>query len=75
MSKTLTATENLGTQGGRAALECVCQVVYQPAHVRVRTFGAGPGGCQCVALPLAWAHTHSYPFRWADESEGFGCST
>jgi hypothetical protein len=75
MSKTLTATENPGTQGGRAALECECQTEEQPAHVRARTFGVRPGGCQCVVRPLALAHIHSYPFRWVDGSEGFGCST
>jgi hypothetical protein len=75
MSRTLTATENLGTQGGRAALAHSCQMEERPVKGHVHTFGAGLGGCQCVVLPQALAQTHSYPFQWADESEGFGCST
>jgi hypothetical protein len=75
MSRTLTATENLGTQGGRAALAHLCQMEERPLKVSVHTFGAGPGGCQCVVPLQALAHTRSDPFQWADESAGFGCST
>lgn len=75
MSKTLTATENLGTHGGRAALAHLCQMEERPVKVRIQTYGAGPGGCQYVVPLQALAHTHSYPCQWADESEGFGRST
>ena len=71
ISKTLTATENLGTHGGRAALAHLCQMEEWPVKVRVHTYGAGPGGCQCVVPPQALAQTHSYPYQWADESEVF----